>query len=361
MGCKAEVAEVSAEAGPHGRSRSKPRTRRPCSQRSVSCISTDSSTRATEGTPRVDRGSAAPVRGGRRRDELGEVPHRRTRARRSWRTIVDRAEVTSLGEQLDGTGMIGEEPLERTIDAAVGMVEEARREGVRADRRGGDGGAPDTRPTRITRSRSRAPDRRDDRGAGRGRREPARIPGCHELNSRSPTAPSWSSTPEAAAAVHVRTWIGGRRAVQRGRRRRRFTERFELERLVEPDRLEEVLAAIADDLALLDGRASPDAMVGMGGAITNMTAVALGLAGVRPRPGPGIRPRTDGGRSSGRVVPIARRRRASLDRRPPTEARRGDPRRRVHRPHGDGEARRVIPDRERPGLRHGVLIERFGH
>ena len=60
-----------------------------------------------------------------------------------------------MGEQLDGTGVIGEEPLERTIDAAVGMVEEARREGVRAIVAVGTAG-PGSRPTRITRSRSRA-------------------------------------------------------------------------------------------------------------------------------------------------------------------------------------------------------------
>ena len=37
-------------------------------------------------------------------------------------------------------------------------------------------------------------------------------------------------------------------------------------------------AAIAEDLSRLDGRSPPDVLVGMGGAVTNMTAVMLELA-----------------------------------------------------------------------------------
>ena len=39
------------------------------------------------------------------------------------------------------------------------------------------------------------------------------------------------------------------------------------------DVLREAIAAISRDLSRLDGRPSPDALVGMGGAITNMAAV----------------------------------------------------------------------------------------
>ena len=42
--------------------------------------------------------------------------------------------------------------------------------------------------------------------------------------------------------------------------------------------MHEALAAIAADLARLDGRPTPDALVGMGGAITNLTAVKFCLA-----------------------------------------------------------------------------------
>ena len=49
-----------------------------------------------------------------------------------WRAIVDRAEVTRLGENLEHAGAISAEPLERTVAAIAGMVEEARRHQVRA-------------------------------------------------------------------------------------------------------------------------------------------------------------------------------------------------------------------------------------
>ena len=57
----------------------------------------------------------------------------------------------------------------------------------------------------------------------------------------------------------------------------RYTERFGLAAAVSTDALQATLAAIASDLDRLDGRPAPDALVGMGGAITNITAVKLGL------------------------------------------------------------------------------------
>ena len=50
----------------------------------------------------------------------------------SWRAVVDRAEMTRLGEDLQVDGAISDEPLERTVAAIADMVEEARRHGVRA-------------------------------------------------------------------------------------------------------------------------------------------------------------------------------------------------------------------------------------
>ena len=46
--------------------------------------------------------------------------------------------------------------------------------------------------------------------------------------------------------------------------------------------LSKALAAISADLSRLDDRPSPDALVGMGGAVTNMTAVMLELATYDP-------------------------------------------------------------------------------
>ena len=49
-----------------------------------------------------------------------------------WRTVVDRAVVTRLGEGLEATGEIGAEPLHRTVQAIGEMVDEARSHDVRA-------------------------------------------------------------------------------------------------------------------------------------------------------------------------------------------------------------------------------------
>ena len=46
--------------------------------------------------------------------------------------------------------------------------------------------------------------------------------------------------------------------------------------------LAEALAAIGEGLDALDGRARPDAVVGMGGAVTNLAAVRHGLATYDP-------------------------------------------------------------------------------
>jgi exopolyphosphatase/guanosine-5'-triphosphate,3'-diphosphate pyrophosphatase len=62
----------------------------------------------------------------------------------------------------------------------------------------------------------------------------------------------------------------------------RYTERYGLTGAVGPDVLDEALAAIAADLSHLDGRPRPDQLVGMGGAVTNMTAVKLELAPYDP-------------------------------------------------------------------------------
>jgi exopolyphosphatase/guanosine-5'-triphosphate,3'-diphosphate pyrophosphatase len=58
----------------------------------------------------------------------------------------------------------------------------------------------------------------------------------------------------------------------------RFTERFSLDRRVPEEKVREAIGAISADLGRLDGRPSPDVLVGMGGAITNITAVKHGLA-----------------------------------------------------------------------------------
>ena len=50
----------------------------------------------------------------------------------TWRTVVDRAEVTRLGEGLDKTGEISPDAMERTVAAIAAMAVEAKQNNVTA-------------------------------------------------------------------------------------------------------------------------------------------------------------------------------------------------------------------------------------
>src|SRR5262249_1778714 len=53
----------------------------------------------------------------------------------------------------------------------------------------------------------------------------------------------------------------------------RYTERFGLDHAVTDDELNAAMLAIAADLERLDNRPAPDALVALGGAVTNLAAV----------------------------------------------------------------------------------------
>jgi exopolyphosphatase / guanosine-5'-triphosphate,3'-diphosphate pyrophosphatase len=140
----------------------------------------------------------------------------------------------------------------------------------------------------------------------------------------------------------------------------RYTERFGLAGVVDPGVLDDALAAIAVDLARIDGRPPPDALVAMGGAVTNITAVKLGLATYDPE------------LVQGAVLDQAEiDRQIELYRSRDTEARRVivglQPKRAevilagacIVRTVMDklGQQTLTVSDR---GLRHGLLIDRFG-
>jgi exopolyphosphatase/guanosine-5'-triphosphate,3'-diphosphate pyrophosphatase len=141
----------------------------------------------------------------------------------------------------------------------------------------------------------------------------------------------------------------------------RYTEQFGLDGVVGDDDLAAALAAISADLDRLDGRPAPQALVGMGGAMTNLTAVRLGLATYDPD-----------------AVQGAVLQRAEVDRQirlyrsQDAESRRSivglQPKRAevilagacIVRTVMDklGQDQLTVSDR---GLRHGLLVERFGH
>jgi exopolyphosphatase/guanosine-5'-triphosphate,3'-diphosphate pyrophosphatase len=200
----------------------------------------------------------------------------------TWRAIADRAELTRLGEGLGERGEIGREPLERTASAISGMVDEARGGGVRAIAAVGTAGL------RLARNRD------DVLIAIRERTgvEVEVITG--EEEGRLAYLAVKAGLGLAEGSLVVFDTGGGSTEFTFGRGPHveerfsvdvgavRYTERFGLADAVGPEVLREALAAISADLSRIDGRPRPDALVGMGGSITNITAVKHGLATYDP-------------------------------------------------------------------------------
>jgi exopolyphosphatase / guanosine-5'-triphosphate,3'-diphosphate pyrophosphatase len=204
------------------------------------------------------------------------------RADGEWRTIVDRAEVTRLGEGLAETGRLGDEPVARTVEAITAMADEARRNGVEAIAAVGTAGL------RIAPNRAALIDEVRERTGI----EVEVIPG--EEEARLAYVAVMSGLELGDGSLVVFDTGGGSSQFTFGRAERveerfsldvgaaRFTERFGLDAAVSDDELGAAREAIAADLAPLDGRPSPDALVGMGGAVTNLAAVKQGLAEYDP-------------------------------------------------------------------------------
>ncbi len=199
-----------------------------------------------------------------------------------WRTIVDRAEVTRLGEGLDQQGVIIDAALERAVAAIAAMVEEAKRHGVRAIAAVGTAGL------RIAGNASQVVATIEQRA------------GVHievisgEEESRLAYLAAKAGLGLDKGRLVVFDTGGGssqftfghdadvdeRFSVDVGAVR--YTERFGLDRAVSAAVVKEAMAAIAADLSRLDGRPAPDALVAMGGGVTNITAVRHGLATYDP-------------------------------------------------------------------------------
>jgi exopolyphosphatase/guanosine-5'-triphosphate,3'-diphosphate pyrophosphatase len=199
-----------------------------------------------------------------------------------WRAIVDRAEITRLGEGLEQAGEIIPAALERTIVAIHDMVDEARREGALAIAPVGTAGL------RIARNSA-------DVLAMIRRRTGVDVDVISgEDESRLAYLAAQSGLGVAKGTVVVFDTGGGSSQFTFGEGARvderwsvdvgavRFTEQFGLDTAVSAEVVERAMDAIGDGLARLDGRPTPDALVGMGGAVTNMAAVKHGMAEYDP-------------------------------------------------------------------------------
>jgi exopolyphosphatase/guanosine-5'-triphosphate,3'-diphosphate pyrophosphatase len=195
-----------------------------------------------------------------------------------WRTVVDRAEMTRLGEGLAQGGMIIDAALERATAAIADMFDEAQRHGVRAIAAVGTAGL------RIASN-------------GNAVLEAIRArTGVHievisgEEESRLAYLAAMAGLGLNHASLVVFNTAGGSSQFTFGHDAvvdERFsvdvgavgyTERFGLDRAVSPEVLREATAAISADLSRIDGRPVPGALAGMGGAVTNITAVMHRLA-----------------------------------------------------------------------------------
>jgi exopolyphosphatase/guanosine-5'-triphosphate,3'-diphosphate pyrophosphatase len=200
----------------------------------------------------------------------------------TWRTVVDRAEVTRLGEGFGAKPSITPAAVDRTAGAIRGMVDEARSHDVRATVGVGTAGL---------------------RIAGNGAEVVATLYErasvqievlSGEDEGRLAYLAARSGLGRFAGSLVVFDTGGGSSQFTFGRDTTveerfsvdvgavRYTERFKLDEAVPPGRLREALDAIAADLKHLDGRPSPALLVGMGGVVTNITAVKHGMARYDP-------------------------------------------------------------------------------
>jgi exopolyphosphatase/guanosine-5'-triphosphate,3'-diphosphate pyrophosphatase len=200
----------------------------------------------------------------------------------SWRSLVDRAELTRLGEGLQEHGDIQPQPLERTIDAIGGMVAEARDHGVHAIAAVGTAGLRMARNSEACVAAIQARTGitvRPISGDEEGRLAYLAVKAGLGLGDRPVVVFDTGGGSTQFTFGHGET-VDDRFSLDVGAVR--FTERYRLDGVVSDEVLREALAAIAADFSRIDGRPSPDTVVGMGGAVTNITAVKHGLATYDP-------------------------------------------------------------------------------
>jgi len=200
----------------------------------------------------------------------------------TWQTLVDRAEITRLGEGLDKTGEISPDAMERTVSAIAGMVSQARENGAAAI------AAVGTMGMRTAHNSQGFIDAVEQRSGVRIEI----IPGTEEGRLAYLAVKAGLGLAEGALAIFDTG--GGSTQFTFGRGSGveeqfslnvgavRFTDKYGLANAVSKEQLKLAQEAIASEFTRIDGRPSPDALVGMGGAITNIAAVKHQMAKYDP-------------------------------------------------------------------------------
>jgi exopolyphosphatase/guanosine-5'-triphosphate,3'-diphosphate pyrophosphatase len=202
----------------------------------------------------------------------------------TWTTVIDRAEVTRLGEGIAATGAIAPAAIERTAAAIAAMTAEAAGLGV-----GLDGVTAVGTMGLRTASNSRAFLDLVKQRCGVAIQI---IPGEEEGRLAYLAVQSGLGLGDGTLVIFDTGGGSSQFTFGQGARvdRRfsvnvgavRYTERFRLDQAASAPVLQQVIDDMAADLSVLDGAAPPDALVGMGGAVTNLTAVMLGLSKYDP-------------------------------------------------------------------------------
>ncbi len=200
----------------------------------------------------------------------------------AWHKIVDRAQPTRLGDGLQETGRLNPEPMQRTVEAIADMAEEARQHRVAAIAAVGTAGlriAPNSEDF-LTAVQTRSGllleiISGEQEGhlaylaamAGIGQ-----VPGSRVVFDTGGGSSQFTFGFGDEVEERFSVDVG---AV-------RYTERYGLGGITSVDGLAAAFAALDHDLVRLDGRPTPDVLVAMGGAVTNLAAVKHGLAEYDP-------------------------------------------------------------------------------
>jgi exopolyphosphatase/guanosine-5'-triphosphate,3'-diphosphate pyrophosphatase len=200
----------------------------------------------------------------------------------TWRTVVDRAEVTRLGEGLAQGGVIIDVALERAVAAIAAMVGEARRHGVRAIAAVGTAGLRiASNGAEVVAAIQARTGVRIEVISGEEESRLAFVAAKAGLGLKQGSLVVFDTGGGSSQFTFGHDAVVDERfSVDVGAVR--YTERFGLDRAVSPAVLREAMTAISADLARLDARPVPDALVAMGGAVTNITAVMHRLASYDP-------------------------------------------------------------------------------
>jgi exopolyphosphatase/guanosine-5'-triphosphate,3'-diphosphate pyrophosphatase len=277
-----------------------------------------------------------------------------------WRTLADRAVITRLGEGLGATGALAPEAMARTADAVCEVVREARRAGAR------DIAAVGTAGLRIAANAAAFVEAVRERcGVA------VEVIGGEEESRLGHLAATAAAGPGSGAVVVFETGGGSTQFTfgSGDRIDERFsidvgavglTERFGLDGPVSPAVLVQARGAVAAALGRLDGRARPDALIGIGGALTNLAAVRHGLARYEPTVVEGtVLDRAEIDRQIERYRTLAADQRRGITGLQPARAEVILAGALIVRAVLDALGRDAVTVSDR-GLRHALLAERFG-